>query len=402
MGLLNKIKSLTDWQKNLLILWFGTLIGWSSYTMIMPFLPIFLLNELGAPATQVNYWSGLAFSVTFLAGMIMSPLWGALADRIGKKKVTVRTGLCVGITYLTYSIVQTPEQLVAVRFIHGAVSGFTATALSLVADSLPEDKLGWGLGLMQVAGSTGSIIGPLLGGFLATVFGVRFSFIVAGTLFILGAIAVFFLVKEKSRSQMSKPGSLRENFALALGNKPLLHMLVLMSTLNLAAMSIQPILPLHILNMQGEQGQVMLISGVLFSLIGISGIIAAPFWGNYGQKHGFLSTLFLVLLGAGIVQGAQAFSSTIMIFAGVQLLLGCFLAGVGPSVNANLVSFSPEDFRGRAFGLSTSCNQLGAMLGPLLGGAVGSALGIKYVFLLAGSIIILGAFSVRYRIKHMP
>lgn len=399
MYILNKIKHLESWQKNLIVLWFASYIGWASYSMIMPFLPIFLLNDLSTPAETVTYWSGITFSATFLSGIFMSPVWGALADKIGKKKITVFTGFSVGIIYVFYSLIQTPEQLLILRFIHGAVAGFTATSLSLVADSLPKEKLGWGLGLMQVAGSGGSITGPLLGGFLANAFGIRLSFVVAGILFICGAITVHILVKAPQSTNSLKQNTIKENFGIAWKNKPLLYILTLSSIISMGAMSIQPILPMHIINLQGSSNNAVMISGILFSLTGITGIIAAPLWGMYGQRKGFRDTLFIVILGIGTIQTLQAFSFNIPSFAIIQLLLGCFVAGAGPSINALLVELAGNDFRGRAFGLATSFNQLGAMLGPLLGGAIGGFLGIKYVFLSAGSLILFCAFSIRILLK---
>lgn len=399
MYILNKIKHLESWQKNLIVLWFASYIGWASYSMIMPFLPIFLLNDLSTPAETVTYWSGITFSATFLSGIFMSPVWGALADKIGKKKITVFTGFSVGIIYVFYSLIQTPEQLLILRFIHGAVAGFTATSLSLVADSLPKEKLGWGLGLMQVAGSGGSITGPLLGGFLANAFGIRLSFVVAGILFICGAVTVHILVKAPQSTNSLKQNTIKENFGIAWKNKPLLYILTLSSIISMGAMSIQPILPMHIINLQGSSNNAVMISGILFSLTGITGIIAAPLWGMYGQRKGFRDTLFIVILGIGTIQTLQAFSFNIPSFAIIQLLLGCFVAGAGPSINALLVELAGNDFRGRAFGLATSFNQLGAMLGPLLGGAIGGFLGIKYVFLSAGSLILFCAFSIRILLK---
>lgn len=399
MSLFTRIKQLEYWQKNLIILWVATLIGWSSYTMIMPFLPIFLLDDLGAPAEKVTYWAGVAFSAAFLSGIFMSPIWGAYADKKGKKKITVYTGFAVGFIYCFYSVIQTPEQLVLLRFMHGAVSGFTATALSLVADSLPKEKMGWGLGLMQVAGSGGSILGPLLGGILANIFGIRLSFVAAGLLFLLGALTVYFFVQSPPQSS-THHNSFKENLQIAWNNKPLLYLLSTACIISMSAMSIQPVLPMHIIALQGSSENAVMISGFLFSLTGISGILAAPLWGMYGQKIGFHQLLFFVLLGVGFVQGMQAFTTTIVAFAMVQLLLGVFIAGVAPSINSVLVDLAGDSFRGRAFGLSSSFNQLGAMLGPLIGGVVGGMWGIKYVFLMAGSVICLGAFNVRSILKN--
>lgn len=394
MYCIDRLKNLEAWQKNLVVLWMGIFISWASYTMLMPFLPMYLLLELNVPQHEVARWAGLSFSATFFTGMIMAPYWGARADKVGKKKISVRAGFSVGILYTVYSIITTPEQLVIVRALHGVVSGFVATCLSLAADSLPREKVGWGLGLLQAAGSSGSILGPLLGGTLGSLVGMRMSFVVGGLMFLSAAVCILLFVKEEKSSKKVEQSSFKESFAQAYGNRPLLHMLLLVSVLQMSAMFLQPILPMHIINLQGDATQAVFISGLLFSASGISGMLAAPFWGNYGQKWGFTKTLSFILLAAGLIQSLQAFTNTVWLFGLVQLILGVFLAGVMPSINANIVQFAGEDFRGRAFGLSTSFSQLGGMLGPIIGGWFVGLYSIQVLFIIVGVLLVASGLSV--------
>lgn len=394
MYYIEKLKNLEAWQKNIIVLWMGIFISWSSYTMLMPFLPMYLLLELNVPQHEVAKWAGLSFSATFFTGMIMAPYWGARADRVGKKKIAVRAGFSVGILYTVYSIITTPEQLVLMRALHGIVSGFVATCLSLAADSLPKEKVGWGLGILQAAGSSGSILGPLMGGTLGTLVGMRMSFVLGGVMFLAAAVCILLFVTEEKTASKAAQSSFKESFNQAYSNKPLMHMLILVSVLQMAAMFLQPILPMHIITLQGDATQAVFISGLLFSASGISGMLAAPFWGNYGQKWGFTKTLALVLIAAGLAQSLQAFTNTVWLFGLVQLVLGVFLAGVMPSINANIVQFAGDDFRGRAFGLSTSFSQLGGMLGPIIGGWFVGLYSIQVLFVIVGVLLAASGISV--------
>lgn len=72
-----------NWKVNLVVLWIGVFFACASYTMVVPFLPIYLLHELHVPQDNVNFWSGLVCSVTFLGAAIMAPYWGARADKVG-------------------------------------------------------------------------------------------------------------------------------------------------------------------------------------------------------------------------------------------------------------------------------------------------------------------------------
>ena len=274
-----------SWKKNLVVLWAGVFLACASYTSCIPFLPVYLLKELHVPQDQVNFWSGLVYAVTFLGSAVMAPYWGAWADRVGQRKMAIRAGFGLALTYMLGAIVQTAPQMLGVRILTGLISGFVPASLSLVSSTLPRDKLGWGMGWMQSAIASGSILGPLMGGYLAVWFGMRMSFYVgAGSLF-FAAMMVVFLVRDLP---FTKDGA-------------------------------------------GDASVTM--SGWIFSLAGIAGIIAAPFWGKRGQQCGFVRILCLVLCCAGCVNLCQVFVSSIWEFAAIQFVYGLFLSGAVPNIN---------------------------------------------------------------------
>ena len=398
-SLLKKIKFCAQWQKNLFVLWFGVLLACASYTMIIPFLPMFLIKELGVESERVNFWSGLIFSIAFLGGAVMAPYWGAQADKKGKVSMIIRAGFSLAFVYALAALVRNEYELLFVRAAQGIVSGFVPASMSLVANSLPRDKTGWGLGLMQTAISTGSILGPLFGGLLANYFTMRWSFVIAGSNIFLATLAVKFFVREERQILSTQHESFKKDFAIAYNNKPLLHTLLLFSVVQGCIMMLQPLLTIYIGHLQGTMEGAMVASGIIFSLLGVAGIIAAPYWGGLGQKKGFGKTLFLVLFGAGIAVGLQTFVNNLWLFGVGQFVFGLFLAGTSPTMNANLVDFSETDFRGRAFGLATSFNQIGSMLGPIIGGTLGSFMPTNYIFLITSVILLLASLSVHRRVE---
>ena len=70
-----------------------------SYTMLIPFLPMYLIQDLGVVKADVDMWSGAIFAITFLVSGIMAPIWGALADKKSRKLMALRAGFCLAITY---------------------------------------------------------------------------------------------------------------------------------------------------------------------------------------------------------------------------------------------------------------------------------------------------------------
>ena len=96
-----------NWKVILALLTCNVLFMSASYTMIIPFLPMYLTSELGVDDASVNLWAGLAFSVTFLVSAVMAPIWGRIADRKGKRLMAMRASLLISISYFLGGITRT-------------------------------------------------------------------------------------------------------------------------------------------------------------------------------------------------------------------------------------------------------------------------------------------------------
>ncbi|WP_424767823.1 MFS transporter [Paenibacillus sp. sgz302251] len=377
-----------SWKRTMWILWFGVLFCSSSYTMSVPFLPLFLF-DLGVEKSSVNLWAGIVHSSAFLVGAVMAPLWGLLADKYGKRKMVIRAGLSLAVIYALIAFVQTPWQLVGVRMLHGFVGGFVPASMSIVASIAPKEKLGWSLGMMQAGTMTGGILGPLFGGLLAEAFGLRRSFIAAAIIILAATVAVIVWVREGKGAAKAAESSEEKRaepvtYRMAFRNRALMSMLLLLVLFQLSVNMIQPLLTLHIAELQGGLQGAVLSAGFVLSLIGIAGILASPVWGRLGERKGYYRILIGCLLAAGMVISMQYFVEDLWLFAVVQFIFGLFMAGIGPIVNTLVVQSTDEQFRGRSFGLTTSANQIGAMLGPLIGGLLGLAVGIHWIFVATG------------------
>jgi DHA1 family multidrug resistance protein-like MFS transporter len=361
--------------------------------MVIPFLPLYLL-ELGVKAENINMWSGIIFSISFLVGGLMAPYWGRLADKTGRKRMVLRAGFSLAAVYFLGAFVQSPLQLFVMRLLQGFANGFVPASLSIVASSVPKEKMGYSLGLMQTGLLLGGIFGPLLGGSLSHFFGMRLSFIIAAAAIFFGTLAVKFLVGEAVNRAESAQGSMLEDFKTALHNKKLIEMLLLLFIVQMATVMLQPLLTLYIAELQGQVEGAGLTAGIVYSLAGVAGAIAAPQWGKFGQHKGFYLILIIAFLGAGIFNLGQFFVYSIYKFALLQFLLGLFIVGVYPAINTIAVSSSPRGFQGRVFGLTTTANQMGSMAGPLIGGAISSWVGIRPIFLLTGGLLVFAGLLV--------
>lgn len=390
-----------SWKRTMWILWFGVLFCSSSYTMSVPFLPLFLF-DLGVPDSSVNLWAGIVHSSAFLVGAVMAPLWGLLADKYGKRRMVIRAGLSLAVIYALIAFVQTPWQLVGVRMLHGFVGGFVPASMSIVASVAPKEKLGWSLGVMQAGTMTGGILGPLFGGLLAEAFGLRRSFVAAAIIILAATVAVIVWVREgkaeaRAHELAAAAGKKRAEpvtYRMAFRNRALMSMLLILVLFQLSMNMIQPLLTLHIAKLQGGLQGAVLSAGFVLSLIGIAGILASPVWGRLGERKGYYRILVTCLLSAGLVISMQYFVQDLWLFAIVQFVFGLFMAGIGPIVNTLVVQNTDEQFRGRSFGLTASANQFGAMLGPLIGGLLGLAVGIHWIFVATGTMMAATGVSI--------
>ena len=382
-----------NWRRNLWTLTLAVALSSSSYTMLIPFLPLYLL-DIGVEPDSVTVWSGYIFSVTFLVAAVMAPYWGRLADAGGKKRMVMRAGYSLAAVYFLGAFVSSPVELLVVRILQGFANGFVPASLAIAASGSPPQHLGFSLGVIQTGTLLGSIVGPLIGGTLSHYFGMRASFVIAAVIVAIGTTGVRLLVTEPAEGRKTGDSSIGSDIRRALGNRQLVTVLALLFVLQTVTMVIQPLITLYVAQLQGGYEGVVLTSGIIFSLAGIAGAIAAPLWGRLGQHRGFRPILIVSFLGAGLFNGAQFFAGHIIWFAVLQFLFGLFVVGAYPVLNTIAVSSAEEGFKGRILGLLTTAHQLGGMTGPLFGGLLSAFIGIKWVFLFTGCILLILAAAI--------
>ncbi len=271
-----------NWKAVLAIIVCNILFMSSSYTMLIPFLPLYLTTELGVAPEHVNLWSGIVFSSTFAVSAVMAPIWGRLADTRGKRVMAMRASFLLSVSYFLGGIVETPGELTAMRMFQGFAAGLWPMDLAIMTLYAPAAKLGLCLGIMQGVLTAGGVVGPLLGGVLAECFGMRMSFFLAAGALFVNFLAFAFFIKEP-------PASLAAMAAQKAGNDapqpnvwkmPLLRNMLLCGTVvQMVILILQPILTTYIAHLAGDLPNIVFVAGLVFSLGGIAGALAAPFWG---------------------------------------------------------------------------------------------------------------------------
>ena len=378
------------------------------YTMIIPFLPIYLL-ELGVSKDDVALWSGLVFGITFLIAGIMAPIWGKIADNKGKKRMALRAGFAIAVSYFLIGLVTDQYQLLLGRAFVGFANGFYPAAMTMVSLSVDEKRVGRALGIFQMGLILGNVIGPFLGGAVESVVGMRPVFYVSGIAVFIATLAVLFFVKEpriaskkiEDTTATKQKTSLREDFK-AVSEKPVLvRLLWIFFFMQCAIMMLQPILALYVGDMQGTMEGAAIISGSILSIGGLAGALTTNLWVRIGERRGYFQTISYCMIGSGIVLLLQSLPVGIWWFGVLQVLIGSCIVGINPSLSAAVTLNTEPGFRGRMFGMTTTAQQFGSMVGPVFASLVSTYIGISYVFSITGALLLyLGFQARRLSVQH--
>ena len=375
------------------------------YTMIIPFLPIYLL-ELGVPKADVALWSGLVFGITFLIAGIMAPIWGKIADNKGKKRMALRAGFAIAVSYVLIGMVTDQYQLLMGRALVGFANGFYPAAMTMVSLSVDEKQVGRALGIFQTGLILGNVIGPFLGGAVESVVGMRPVFYISGIAVFIATLAVLFLVKEPklevedttSKEQSKQPvkaTSLREDFKSVQEQPVLVRLLWIYFFMQCVIMMLQPILALYVGDMQGTMEGAAIISGTILSIGGLAGSLTTNIWVRIGERRGYFRTISYCMLGSGVVLLLQSLPVGIWWFGVLQVLIGSCIVCINPSLSAAVTLNTEPGFRGRMFGMTTTAQQFGSMVGPVFASIVSTYIGISYVFSITGLLLLYMGFQSR-------
>ena len=387
-----------DWKKQLYICWLVMFIHMSGMAMILPFLPLYI-KELGVTDPKaLSVWSGIVFGVSFLVSGSLSPMWGNLSDKYGRKAIILRSTFGICVVCALMSCVTNVYQLLFLRIMHGFFGGVVQAFIALASEKIPKEKTGHGLGILQTSMIMGGVLGPLMGGVLSDHIGYRAVLLLIAILtFSAGLLTIFFLTETKKiRTVKTK---ITDNIKLVLSSKHLMAITAVQFVLSFSLMMVQPILPLFIQALAHSKNVGTLI-GIIFAATGLTTMLFTPIWGRIGDKKGHKNILSQSLLIMSIVYVPQAIVMSVWQLLPIRIIIGVFAAGIVPSINTIIVKNTPENRRGGVLGITNSFSLFGNALGPMIGGSMAAVFGIRFSFVITASLLFLTWYFSRKVFKE--
>jgi len=381
-------------SKNYLITWCITLIGFfgifSTTISKNPVLPLFV-KGLGAPDSIL----GIIAAASPLAGIIFSFPVGFLADRIGKRKLLIISGIIFTLAPLLYLTVSNPLLLIPIRFFHGMATAIMGPVASAIIISFFNKSKGEKLGLYSSATLFGRTLAPLLGGFLISLLAARgglFNYqAVYFTAFLLSLPIIFLALlipREPENNSLVKAFSPEEMWAVL---KRFLQsgLVTATATIDMATYFIYGVLEAYLPLLLVQKDIPASKIGLLFSVQVISIALTKPFFGRLADR---IDKRLQILAGIIILIVTTCLIPLLPNYYAIVIDVLFFGLGMSLSTVATSTYLAENVIKtelASSLGLLSAIMDIGQSFGPFLVGFIATLFSYRIGFYFSGVVAIL-------------
>jgi MFS family permease len=388
-------RTLALWRRNLAALIAAVFIGFTGFTLVMPFLPIYIQQMGERDLGAIAMWTGLSLGVTPAMTALFAPLWGRLADRFGRKLMVLRSLASFVILMAAMGYATAPWHLFALRLVQGFFAGYGALCLAMAAEGAPEGRMAQSIGLVQTAQRLGPALGPVIGGLVAAWVGLRATFLVTAGFYLVAFVLMLTCYVEEPglRTHNAEPSE-RVTFRSVFAFENFLLLIALIFGFQFVDRSLGPVLPLHLSTIGVLDRQVALASGVIFSALAFAAALGHHLCARLLLSWGARRTLTRASLIAAAGAAWMTFSGSVWPFGIATSIFG---VGIGIAMTAAYTTAAgaiPEAARAFGFGFLTSASLVGMAISPMIAGLLAQS-GIRSVFLVDGAMLLIFGAAVR-------
>ncbi|MEZ4629412.1 MAG: MFS transporter [Deinococcales bacterium] len=386
------------WQRTLWIMFSAQLLSAIGFSTIFPFLSLYVHSLGSVWNLNLDFLAAMVFTGQGLTMMISSPIWGAVADRYGRKLMSQRAMFGGAIIILLMAFARSAEDLVFLRIIQGMITGTVAASNALVASVVPKERSGYAMGVMQTGLWTGVAIGPLIGGVTADFIGYRAAFVITAVLLVIGGFLVMWGVEEKFVAPSKAKGSVLDfsSWWKLLSSHGVSSVFGVRFLAFLSRTLLVPFAPIYMALLMAGSNRVGSMTGLMVGLSSAAGTFSAIYLGRLGDRFGHRHILLISTLIAALISLPQAFVTSVWQLLLLQVLLGISYGGIMPALSALLTHYTDQAEVGAVYGLDNSVSSASRAVAPLIGAAVVSAFGLRSLFIVM-SLMLLAALWLSLR-----
>jgi DHA1 family multidrug resistance protein-like MFS transporter len=382
------------WKRNQAAITAAAFVGFTGFTLVMPFLPLYF-RELGVTDVgDIALWTGVTLGVSPAIAAVTAPLWGRVGDRFGNKILVQRSLVSFILVMTAMAYVTRPWHLFALRAVQGFFAGYGPLTLSMAALSAPRDKVASAIGTVQTAQRMGPTLGPVIGGALAPVVGLRNAFFAAAAFYVAAFILVTALYHEPPGARARARHRSEVPFSAILRFEDFLLVMLVIFALQFVDRSFGPVLPLYLGELGYASDQVPVVAGVLFSVLAVAAAAGNQLSGRLLARHSPRVVIAGATFGASVALGLFGLSDSVWTLAASLAIVGL---GVGTATTTAFAAGNaviPAEVHATAFGFLTGASLIGIALSPVLSGLI-AALSIRTVFGVGALVLVVLAIVVR-------
>ncbi|WP_246476447.1 MFS transporter [Salicibibacter cibi] len=370
--------------------------------MVLPFLSLYIESFGQYSPAEVQRWAGIVFGVSFLVAFLVSPIWGRIGDRFGRKSILIGTGFGIALSVFLMGYVESVGALFVLRAFMGLATGFIPASMALISAQSNKRTAGETLGTLQMGTVSGGLLGPLFGGLIADTVGMELTFILTALVLALATLLVIFGVKEvifEEKDEKRRSYHWKEVIRHIVTHPLLIIVMVVALIVQLVNFSVQPLLALYVGELTSAENMAFL-AGMAFSVTGLGNLLATRKWGQIGDRIGHEKILLLLLVLSGLFFIPQAFVTELWQLVLLRFLYGIQVGGLIPCTTAYIRQVCPVSMQGEVLGYNQSFRFLGNVIGPVSGGVIASSFGIPAVFIFSGILLIITAIVVKIILNH--
>ncbi len=377
-------------------------IGFTGFTLVMPFLPLYIAELGTTDIGEIALWTGLILGATPTVTAISAPLWGRVGDTYGSKVLVVRSLMAFILTKAAMAFVTAPWQLFALRALLGVFAGYGALTISMAAQSVAKERMAYAIGTVQTGHRLGPAIGPVIGGVLAPAVGLRNAFLVAAAFYAAAMLLVIFVYQEPRIARAAEKGRGGWEVFRQLVRQPgfLLALFVIFG-LQTVDRSFGPVLPLFVSQVGVPDERIPIVAGVLFSMAALSAAIGSQLAPRLLRRRTATRVIVIGTVTAAVALGAIVIAPSLLVLGVAIVIAGVSMGSSTTAIYSVAGGLLPHDAHATGFGIMTTASLMGLAVSPVAAGLIGSA-GLRIVFVADVFLLLLLGILVWKRLRVQP